>query len=59
MLSLLSLVFIAFTGYRYLRPFGRVAGWLGALSPLAFNGNVETFGKAQFSLLITALILME
>jgi hypothetical protein len=59
LLNLISLIFISYTGYRFLRPHGILPALFGAMGPLAFNGNVEGLVMAQFSFLVTALILLE
>jgi GT2 family glycosyltransferase len=58
-LSLLSLAFIARTGFLHLRGHGKAAGWLGALGPLAIGGNANALAVAQFSILCIGLVFLE
>jgi GT2 family glycosyltransferase len=58
-LSLLSLLLIAAIGWRSLSPWGRCAGWLGALAPLAINGNNTALQNGQFSIICMGLISLQ
>ncbi|MBM5816193.1 MAG: glycosyltransferase [Cyanobacteria bacterium K_Offshore_surface_m2_239] len=58
-LSLVCLAFIAWIGYQYLAPHGTVAGWFGALAPIAISGNSNALAVAQFSILCMGLVFME
>jgi len=55
-LSLASLLLIAGIGWRSLRRWGFLAGWLGALAPLAIVGNGQALAMGQFSILCMGLI---
>ncbi|MFM1800360.1 MAG: hypothetical protein RLZZ117_2638 [Cyanobacteriota bacterium] len=57
--SLLSLALIAWIGYRTMRPHGIVAGWCGALAPLAISGNANALAVAQFSIICMGLVFLE
>lgn len=57
--SLLALVPISLIGWRSLRPWGRVAGWLGALAPVAIAGNSSCLGHPQFSMLCMGLLSLQ
>ncbi len=59
LLSLASLALIAWIGYRHLRPHGSVAGWFGALGPVAISGNANALAVAQFSILCMGLVFLE
>ncbi len=58
-LSLVSLLLIAAIGWRSLRPWGRWAGWLGALAPVAINGNNTALQNGQFSIICMGLISLQ
>lgn len=57
--SLASLGLMARVGWHGLRPWGRWAGWLGALSPLAITGNANALAHGQFSIPCMGLITLQ
>jgi hypothetical protein len=58
-LSLACLAFIAWIGYQHLAPHGTVAGWFGALGPIAISGNSNALSLAQFSILCVGLLFLQ
>lgn len=58
-LSLLSLLGISAICWRSLRPWGLRPAWLGALAPLAINGNSTCLQQGQFSILCMGLISLQ
>jgi hypothetical protein len=59
LLSICSLAVMARWGYRILLFGGRPMAWLGAAAPLALNGIPPTMQNLQFSLICTALLLLQ
>ena len=57
--SILALVPISLIGWRSLSPWGRAAGWLGALAPVAIAGNSNCLGHPQFGILCMGLISLQ
>jgi hypothetical protein len=57
--SLAALCLMGRVGWNALRPWGKQAAWLGALSPLAITGNASCFAHGQFSIVCMGFITMQ
>ena len=57
--SLLSLALISVICWHCLRPWGKEAGWLGALAPLAIANNNICLSVSQFSIICMGLISLQ
>ena len=57
--SIMGLAWIATIGWHCLRPWGREAGWLGALAPLAIMGNSLAISIGQFSIICMGLLSLQ
>lgn len=57
--SIMGLAWISTIGWHCLRPWGRLAGWLGALAPLAIMGNNIAISLGQFSIICMGLLSLQ
>lgn len=57
--SLLSLTLFAAIGWFRFRRWGRSAGWLAALAPLAISGNSNALAHGQFSIVCMGLVTLQ
>ena len=57
--SLTALYLIARVGWTSLRPWGKNAAWLGALSPLTIAGNASCLAHGQFSIVCMGFITLQ